>query len=198
VGQHFAINTAPEDMERCQHAFEECLANPGKIIPLIREKLDKSGKRHPSEWEFISVINEKGEVSEIQGVGQDISQKVESQNQVKRTVKKLNDFIESITDSFIILDNNWRFIKTNKAFEALSHRTRDELAGNSIWDVFPTLNGGLSEQQFRLAAETQQSLQFTEYINSSRLWFRVTVYPSAEGLTVFIKDITRQKLPRKN
>jgi PAS domain S-box-containing protein len=111
LGQHFAINTAPEDMERCERAFEKCVANPGKIIPLIREKLDKAGKRHPSEWEFISVINENGEVSEIQGVGQDISQRIESQKQVKRTVEKLNDFIESITDSFLILDNRLAFPK---------------------------------------------------------------------------------------
>ncbi|RWY46277.1 PAS domain S-box protein [Mucilaginibacter gilvus] len=197
IGQHFAINTAPEDMERCQRAFEECVAAPGKIIPLMREKLDKAGKRHPSEWEFISIINEEGDVTEIQGVGQDISQKVEIQNEVKRTVEKLNDFIESITDSFLILDNNWRFIKTNKAFEALSHKSSEELVGNSIWDVFPTLNGGQAEQQFRLAAETQQTLKFTEYVESSRLWLRIAVYPSAEGLTVFIKDITRQKIAEK-
>jgi PAS domain S-box-containing protein len=187
LGHHFAINTAPEDMERCQRAFEECLASPGKIIPLIREKLDKGGKHHPTEWEFVSVVNERGEVSEIQGIGQDISEKLEREKEAKQSAEQLDHFIESITDSFVILDTEWRFIKTNKAFETISNRTHEQLTGNVIWDVFPILIGGQSEQQFK------RTVQYTEYVESSNLWFRITVYPSAEGLTVFIKNITEQK-----
>ena len=193
LGHHFTINTAPEDMERCQRAFEECLANPGKIIPLIREKLDKSGKHHPSEWEFISIINERGEVSEIQGVGQDISERIANEKLVKQTNEKLDHFIESITDSFFILDTGWRFIKTNKAFERICNRTQEQLVGHSILEVFPVLVGGQSERQFKLAAKMQKSVQYTEYVESSNLWFRITLYPSVDGLTVFVKDITDQK-----
>ncbi|OOQ60571.1 PAS domain S-box protein [Mucilaginibacter pedocola] len=194
LGHHFTINTAPEDLERCERAFNECLANPGKIIPLVRDKMDKSGARHPSEWEFISIVNERGEVTEIQGVGLDISEKQLREAEAKRAAEQLDNFIESITDSFLILDNDWRFIKTNKAFEKICNRTQTELVGNSIWDVFPILVGGQSERQFKLAAKMQRTVQYTEFVPTSGLWFRITVYPAAEGLTVFVKDITEQKV----
>jgi PAS domain S-box-containing protein len=194
IGQHFVINTAPEDMERCQLAFEECLASPGKIIPLLREKLDKAGERHPTEWEFISIINDKGDVSEIQGVGQDISQKLKSEDKAKRTAAQLNNFIESITDSFLILDTEWRFIKTNEAFRIIAHKTNEQLIGNNIWQMFPTLRGRLTEEMLKRALATQETLKFTEYFARPNLWFRVAAYPSAEGLTVFVKNITRQKV----
>lgn len=194
LGHHFTINTAPEDMERCQRAFRECLANPGKIIPLKREKMDKAGNRHPSEWEFISIINERGEVSEIQGVGQDTREKMEREDEIRRSAEKLDHFIDSITDSFLILDTEWRFIKTNKAFEKISHRSQEQLVGLVIWDAFPTLKDGQTEGQFKLAAKMNHAVLYTEYVESSNLWFRITVYPSAEGLTVFIKNITEQKL----
>jgi len=193
-GQHFAINTLPEDMERCQAAFIECLANPGKIIPLMREKLDKAGKRHPSEWEFISIVNESGEVSEIQGVGQDISLRRETENRVRYANEKLDNFIESITDSFLILDNDWRFIKTNGAFLKTFKRTQCDVIGKTIWEVFPTILNMEVARNLRHAAETRQSMQFTEFLPISKLWFRITIYPSAEGLTVFMKDITGLKM----
>lgn len=194
VGQHFAINTLPEDLERCQAAFIECLGNPGKIIPLMREKLDKAGKRHPSEWEFISIVNENGEVSEIQGVGQDISLRREIESRVKYANEKLDNFIESITDSFVILDNDWRFIKVNGAFLKTFKRTECDVIGKTVWDVFPTILNMEIAKKLRNAAETKQSIQFTEFLPITRLWFRNTLYPSAEGITIFMKDITGQKM----
>jgi PAS domain S-box-containing protein len=194
LGSHFAITTAPEDMERCQLAFERCLASPGNITSLVREKLDKTGERHPTEWEFISIINEVGDVTEIQGVGQDISERVKNEEQVKRTAEQLNDFIESITDAFIILDNQWRFIKTNGAFQNVAHKTEEQLIGKNIWEMFPTLKGRLTEEMLHRAVETKQTIKFTEYFARPKLWFRVAAYPSSEGLTIFVKNITRQKV----
>lgn len=194
IGRHFAVNTAPEDMERCQLAFEQCIAFPGDVIPLVREKIDKSGGRHPTEWEFISITNDRGDITEIQGVGQDISQRLKSEDEVKRSEEQLNNFIESITDSFVILDKQWRFIKTNEAFQKTSNRTKEQLIGNDFWEVFPSLKGRVTEQSLKHAMETQETLKFTEYFSKLKRWYRVAAYPSAEGLTLFIKNITRQKL----
>jgi len=194
IGQHFSINTAPEDLERCQNAFITCINNPGKIIPLNRYKLNKNGSRHPTEWEFISVINETGEVSEIQGVGQDISQRIKIEEQVKQTADKLDSFIESITDSFFIVDTNWRFIKINTSLEKVSGKTRGEMMGHTLWEVFSPLLNTPFETNYRMALATQQTVKFTAYYEPLKLWFRTSVYPSAEGLTVFVRNITKQVL----
>lgn len=194
IGQHFSINTAPEDLPRCQAAFEQCLKHPGRVIPLIRGKLDKSGTQHPSEWEFVSVINQNGEVSEIQGIGQDISQRLDIENRIKKTTAQLDTFIESITDSFLILDNDWRFIKTNSAFESITGKTHSEVSTSVLWDVFPALLGTEFEKAFRQAAVSKKTAQFILFFDPLKMWFRTTVYPSDEGLTVFIKNITAHKI----
>ncbi|TFF40112.1 PAS domain-containing protein [Mucilaginibacter psychrotolerans] len=193
-GQHFAMNSVSEDRALSQAAVEYCLANPGKIIPLTREKLDKAGKRHPTEWEFVSVVNERGEVSEIRGLGQDTSFRMETEIRVMRANEKLDNFIESITDSFIILDKSWRFIKINGAFLQTFNLTQREVIGKTVWEVFPNIVNLDFAKKLYIAAETKRSLQFTEFLPVMGLWFRNTLYPSAEGVTIFMKDITGLKM----
>lgn len=190
IGKHYYINTAAEDRERCQAAFIRCLSHPGKIIPLTRSKLDKTGEKHPSEWEFVSIIDQNGDVTEIQGIGQDISHRIRIEEQMNNTREKLDNFIESVTDAFFITDTDWRFIKVNAAFEKLVNRERCELIGEVIWDMFPRLEGSGFAAAYRNAADKRTTEQFTgSYQN---LTLHATAYPSAEGLTVFINDITAQ------
>lgn len=193
VGKYFSFNTAPEDLNLCEAIFGYALEHPGEIISHTNTKLDKQGNRHITEWEFISVVNESGDVTEIQGVGQDVTRKLEVEKQVIQTAEKLDTFIESITDSFFIVDKNWKFIKTNSAFERVSGRPRSETLGTNLWEAFPWIAGTGFETNFRQAAEVKKTLKFTEYVPLSKMWFRITIYPSAEGLTVFMKNITIQK-----
>ena len=193
IGEHFSINTPPDEMALCEAAFIKCLNNPGQIIPLTKDKVSKTGERHPSEWEFISIINERKEVVEIQGIGRDISQRIEIETQIKKANQNLDNFIESITDAFFILDNDWRFVKTNSALETMTRRTRDQLIGNKGLDVYPTVRGTLLEEQLKQAEKSQLSRHFTTYLPITKLWVRITIYPSAEGLAVFIKNINEQK-----
>ncbi len=48
-----------------------------------------------------------------------------------------NGVLESITDAFFGLDNEWRFAYLNSQAERTFGRTRDDLLGKNIWDEFP-------------------------------------------------------------
>ncbi|MCF8452010.1 MAG: PAS domain-containing protein, partial [Pedobacter sp.] len=48
-------------------------------------------------------------------------------------------------------------------------------------------------RMYHKAAETGQSIAFEEYYATHGKWFEVTVYPSANGLSVYFKDITFRK-----
>jgi PAS domain S-box-containing protein len=190
LGMHFSITTIPEEAHLCEAVFTKCLNNPGKVIPLLHKKPDIHGNLHDTEWEFISIVNENGEVCEVQGVGQDITDKIKIEAEIKSTAQKLDSFIESITDSFFILDNNWRFVRVNAAFEKVTGKNRDEVLGQIVWKIFPSLiNTGFGRAYYEAKAK-QESVKIMEYFAPLNKWFRTTVYPSAEGITVFAKNIT--------
>jgi PAS domain S-box-containing protein len=193
TGKHFTTVTLPEENEVCEKAFRNCMAHPGKIIRLADRKRAKNGDIFDTEWEFIAVTDSGGEVKEIQGVGHDVTQKLIIEKEVEQAAFKLDAFIESMNDYFFILDNDWKFVRVNKAFEKVSNQSREEILGRVIWDVFPIVLGTMFEDAYRKCAAEQVPLQFTGHAGPSDMWFDTSVYPSGEGLTVFIKDITIEK-----
>ncbi len=193
IGQPFSDIALPEEKEVCEQAFKTCIKNPGKIISLRHRKEDHDGNIHWIKWEFIAIADENGEVNELQGVGQDFTQSIEIEKEIKKASERLNSFIESISDSFFILDKEWTFIKINSAFERISGKNKDEILGSVIWDVFPVIVGTAFEDAYRKAVEEQQSIQFTEQFKPTNRWFNITVYPASEGLAVFVRDISYER-----
>jgi len=193
IGKHFSVVTIPQEMEMCQKAFLNCVKHPGKVIPLAHKKRDKAGNLFDTEWEFVSVANEDGVVIAVQGIGHDVTEKLVVEREVKATGEKLDSFIESINDYFFILDTDWKFTRVNAAFEKVCRKTREELIGYNIWEMFPVLKGTAFEHAYRKAASEKTIIRFTEHIEMANMWFNTTVYPTAEGLTVFMQDISEEK-----
>lgn len=197
IGRHFSIVTVPEENNKCEKALRNCINNPGKVIHLAHKKMAKDGTLFDTEWEFIAITNEEGKVIEIQGIGHDITQKVSIETEIKRTSEKLDAFIEGINDYFFILNTEWKFVRVNSAFEKGSRKNRSELIGFVIWDVFPQLLGTAFEKTYKKAFYQNIAVQFTEYVEYANMWFDASVYPSSEGLTVFIRNITVEKHARE-
>jgi PAS domain S-box-containing protein len=190
IGAPFSKTVSPDEYGLCEQAFKTCVENPGKVINLKHRKIDTEGNSHWITWEFISILGENGELSELQGVGQDVTQNIEIEKEVKKASEKLNSFIESITDAFFIVNNNWKFIRVNTAFEKITGKSREEILGSVIWDMFPGIIATEFERAYRKAMDKEISVQFTEYYQPLSKWLNTTVYPSSEGLTVFMRDIT--------
>jgi PAS domain S-box-containing protein len=193
IGKPFSVAALPEEKELCELVFKNCIKNPGKVVNLRHRKLNAEGNIQWIKWEFIAIVDDDGQVSELQGIGQDVTQNVEIEKEVKKASERLNSFIESITDSFFIVNNDWKFIKVNSAFEKITGKSRDEILGSVIWDIFPGIIATDFEEAYRKAMSEQMSVQFIEYFKPSNKWFNTTVYPASEGLTVFVRDITHEK-----
>jgi PAS domain S-box-containing protein len=104
------------------------------------------------------------------------------------------DILESITDAFFALDEDWRFTHLNTHAEELLGCRREELLGKSVWDAFPEAVGSTFDEQYRRAAEQQVSVQFEEWYPPLETWFEVEAYPRAQGgLTIFFNDISERK-----
>ncbi len=58
---------------------------------------------------------------------------------------QVRDILESITDAFISVDHDWRYVYVNQtALKLLGKTRRDELIGHVLWDVFPPPGVGSS------------------------------------------------------
>ena len=110
--------------------------------------------------------------------------------------ERLANLLESMTDGFCLLDRDWtiRYINTRGADMLAPQRPLGaSLAGNSLWQACPDLQGTELETQYRRAMAQQHSSSFEMLYPPLGRWLEVRIFPSSDGLTTYIQDISQRK-----
>ena len=125
----------------------------------------------------------------------------EANREREKTLEALNAsnarskrILESVTDLFYQLDRDWRFTDVNKQMELRFGKTRDEMIGRVIWEVFPKAVDSPLYTHLEKAIEEMVAVHFE--LSSTVIpgaWFEVHAYPSSAGLTVYLREITERK-----
>lgn len=103
-----------------------------------------------------------------------------------------NSLLESINDSFYALDKNYKVTYWNNILEKRTGVNRNQIIGKSIWDFVkdPNSDFDIAYEKVLQKGETVTFETFDQWINS---WLEVTMYPSENGLSAIIRDITERK-----
>ena len=77
--------------------------------------------------------------------------------------ERLEAVLRSISDGFIALDRDWRYVSVNdRACESMGMR-REEILGRRIWDLYPDTVGTRFEAELRRAAAGRETRVFEYY-----------------------------------
>ncbi len=81
----------PKDMARCQQVANDCWNNPGKVARLlIRKPIGHTREFLWTEWEFLALPGENGQVGEIQGIGSNVSEKLQMEQGKEEAIRTLS------------------------------------------------------------------------------------------------------------
>lgn len=107
--------------------------------------------------------------------------------------------LESITDDFVAFDRSWRLTYLNQRaltrFEQETGRivAREDLIGQSCWEVFPRLVGSTLYEELHRALHEHRTVVFEVSSPRSGGVLEVHAYPSEDGLSIYSRDITDRK-----
>lgn len=104
---------------------------------------------------------------------------------------RLTSTLESIGDAFITVDRDWRFTYINAQAEQLMHIQARELLGCNAWSKFPEIKGTVYQQEFERAMDATSPVTFVLYSKRLQAWLEVRLFPSAQGLAAYFRDITQ-------
>src|SRR5205823_3815975 len=113
--------------------------------------------------------------------------------EAEATRERTSSILESISDAFASFDRDWRYIYLNQRAGQLTGRRPDELIGESVWEVFPDAQGSVFERECRRAMAEQTPVRFEQHSGLLNAWFEVRAYPSSQGLSVYLQDISERK-----
>jgi len=124
--------------------------------------------------------------NELKNINESLEEKV------KIKTAELTGIFERITEGFIALDKNFCYTYINKKAGEMIDRIPATLTGKYIWDEFPDAIGSSTYHAITNAMNEQQYKHNIDYYPPLDLWQENHVYPSPDGLSIFIRDITEQ------
>ena len=107
--------------------------------------------------------------------------------------RRLAAIVEAITDPLFAMDESWRVTFVNQPAEEHFGRTRQALIGRNFWEEFPdSVHAKYYHDYYKVLTE-QQPREFEFYHDVQGRWMEVHAYPFAEGILVFLRDITERR-----
>jgi PAS domain S-box-containing protein len=128
-----------------------------------------------------------------QAIMRDITDRKQVEEQIERSNRILNEILASIQDDFYVLNPDWNFVYASRLFTSKIGKEPEDFIGKNIWEMFPKHLGTVLEMNFREAMEKREIRRFEIGGKYTAAWYRMTAFPSAEGITVLGTDITEHK-----
>ena len=95
-----------------------------------------------------------------------------------------------VDEAICAVDDEWQVTFANEQAVSLLELTPDALLGHDIWVAVPGLDEQHVGEHLRQAMETQCSTEVESYSPETDRWFKLRLYPAADGITVCFYDIT--------
>lgn len=203
-----ALNGLPKEAHLGQKFDELFPEMAQRFAPIMKEVLETGtpilsidlsgvppGETETGYWlgNYYPVRNRAGQTVGVGLILADITETKRAEIALREANHQVGTILESITDAFLAIDGEYRYTYANEEALRLLHKSKEELIGHSVWEVFPGLVGTTIEQQFRQVIEQQTKTVFETYYAPYQIWMEVHLYPSAKGLSMYFRDISDRK-----
>jgi len=129
-------------------------------------------------------------------IDRDITERKRAEEALKNSEESYRELANSITEVFFAMDEHLRYTYWNKASEILTGARAEDAIGKSLLEIFPDTPGTrMAEKVYRAVLRTQKSQTFVNEfdIDGRHYIFEIGAYPSRDGISVFVRDITERK-----
>jgi PAS domain S-box-containing protein len=115
------------------------------------------------------------------------------EKQLRNYQKRIANILESFTDAFFEVDEEWTVVYWNQEAEKMMSMPRDKIISQNLWEVFKDAIPLKFYTEYHRAMEENVSVRFEEFFPPMQMWIEVAAFPSGTGLSVYFKDITEKK-----
>ncbi len=117
--------------------------------------------------------------------------------QLEQRVKEQTDIIkeafERVQDGFIATDTNFIINYANATIKTLTNFVDSPIETESVFTIFKLITGNSYKELIGTCLALQQKKSFNFSHLRTNKWYRVNIFPSPQGLSFYLKDITTSK-----
>ncbi|MGA3040552.1 MAG: PAS domain S-box protein [Bryobacteraceae bacterium] len=158
------------------------------------EHVRRDGTRLTVDSRQVLQRDSQGNPAGILEINRDITERKQARNQLVEAHRRTTAILESISDAFNTFDREWRYTYVNAAATRILHKSREELLGANLWELWPdAADSPFGKAIRRAVAENVPTAVEAFYPEPLNAWLEVRSYPSPEGLAQFFTDVTKRK-----
>lgn len=131
---------------------------------------------------------------EVYSIFQDVTEYKQSIENLIKSRAQVTTILESITDGFLAVDNEWQVTYINKAAEQLMLKPCKKIIGKNFWNEFPQFPESSFFINIKKALQDKIAIQYDGFYSPLNKWLKIHIYPSAVGLSIYLQDITERKI----
>ncbi len=182
----------PDDQLSLEDTLKQLLKEPGQSKTCSYRSRHYDGYYMWVEATYSNMLSDP-DVMAIVCNFRDISGQKMAELELKKQGLQMSELLESMADGFIALDERRRYTYANKQVAKMLGTTAGELIGKHIWTLFPDAVGSPTYQAIETAFRERRYICNEDFYPPLQLWQENRVYPSGSGVSMFIRDITKQK-----
>lgn len=157
----------------------EFVLRDGKIIPVeLNSQITYDARGTQTGW--LAIIR-------------DISERKKAEEERQRYAQRQVSILESITDAMLALDHAQCITYFNRRAEEVLGVTREEVLQKNIWELYPTAVNTAFHEAYLKVIRTRTAAHVEDYFPALDMWLEVHSYPSAEGGSVYFRNISERK-----
>ena len=142
------------------------------------------------------VSDEKGKTIGVLSSGDDVTARKRNGKTLREVENRLQISLESMIEGCQIIDYDWRYLYVNTAAAKQGRKTREELLGYSMMQVYPGIDRTEMFNHLRNCMTNrvhhQLDNEFT-FPDGSKGWFELHIEPVPGGILILSMDITKSK-----
>lgn len=121
-------------------------------------------------------------------------QYLKSEVDLRASEMTTKDILESISDAFLGVDQDWRFNYVNHAAEVYLNRSAKDLLKKSLWAEYPEVVGTEIGLLYHKVISQQVADSIITFYDPHKKWYEISAYPAKNGLSIYFRDVTTVKL----
>ena len=153
----------------------------------------RSGEIRHCEWASTAIPGRKGQLGSLLSFVTDVTTEVEAEAAARRSESLLEAWCAASPEGFCAVDRGWQVLQWNPSAERMFDRSRTEVVGRVLWEVFPRLRGSVFQAAFEEALGDGHSRTVEDRAPNSPFWYTVTASPVSDGLLIFFRDVTGRR-----
>lgn len=126
----------------------------------------------------------------------DVDELYRKREEAQHLARTMQNTLESISDGFLTLDADLRCKFVNSKAAIILNSEQQDLLGRQIWNIDAISKDTRLRQSLEKAALEQCDLEFEYFLESGDRWLDVRAYATDSGLTLYLRDVSRQKRDR--